>query len=111
MPTLLLWLFGVVADLALVAVGWFTAWMAKRGLIMIAVATLFATLVAGFYTAINAAVSALSVTLPTYFAQSCDLFLPSNCAACVSAYCATVVARFVYDQGVILLQLRTSAVA
>lgn len=85
-----------IGSAAASALGYFSAWSAKRITLVIAGVAAIAVAVTVFVSAITNALSAVAVTMPAEI-QLAFLFIPSNVSACVSAIVTAHVARWVYS--------------
>ena len=93
----LAWLGRVLWMIAPWLVEFFAKWMTRKVAIAAAMIAAFVALTGVFYAAIYAVVAGITVLTPPYFSTALGLFLPGNTYACLSAICATYVARWVYD--------------
>lgn len=85
-----------IGSAAASALGYFSAWSAKRIALVIAGVAAVAIAVSVFVSAITNALSAVAVNMPPEI-QMAFLVMPGNVSACVSAIVTAHVARWVYS--------------
>ncbi len=78
------------------ALAYFSAWSAKRILLIAAGIAGIALAVSIFVSAIEGAISSITVAMPPEL-QMAFLFIPANVSACVTAIVTAHVARWVYS--------------
>ena len=100
------WLASILGGFFLGIAQFFLQWFTKRWAIILAVAAIFATLTATFFTAIQVALATLVVAAPAELTLAAQLFLPENIDECLSALIAGHVARFAYEWNVRIIQYR-----
>lgn len=78
------------------ALGYFSAWSAKRITLVIAGVAAIAVAVGLFVSAVESAITSIAVTMPPEI-QTAFLFVPGNVSACITAIVTAHVARWVYS--------------
>ncbi|MEX1228353.1 MAG: hypothetical protein WD623_02240 [Marinobacter sp.] len=85
-----------IGTAAVSALGYFSAWSAKRIALVVAGVAAIAVAVGVFVSVVDSAISSVAVSMPDEI-QTAFLFLPANIAACTTAIVTVHVARWVYS--------------
>lgn len=93
MHLLLGWLGGLIATFA----GFLAQWFGRRAAIRLSIITAMLSFLGIFIAAVNAAVSGLSVVLPSAVVIGASWFMPDNINACISACISVRLAKYIYD--------------
>lgn len=100
------WLAAIFTGIFASIVGVLTKWLTKRVAIFVAAIAVLLTVTTSFMAAAYALINALTVALPTGFAQAWGLFMPGNTAACIGAIVSAHVLRWAYDWQTKIIQLK-----
>lgn len=79
------------------AITFFLQFMTRKFAAIAAATVLFVSLTAALVIALNLIIEGLSYAMPSQITMAISWFLPSNVAACISAYYSAVAVKFVYD--------------
>lgn len=82
----------------------FLKFLTKRFALGAAAAVSFLAFTAAFIVALNAIITSIAVSMPGSMAIAVSWFVPNNASACISAYFAALLARWVYDQKTKIIQ-------
>lgn len=89
------------------ALGYFSAWSAKRIALVAAGVAAIAIAVGVFVSVVESAISSVAVTMPTEI-QTAFLIVPDNVAACITAIVTVHVARWVYSLHLKAINIKVS---
>jgi len=79
------------------AITFFLQFMTRKFAAIAAATVLFVSLTAALIVALNAIIAGISYVMPGAITTAISWFMPSNTAACISAYYSAVAVKFVYD--------------
>jgi len=85
------------------------SYLAKRGLIVAAIVTVFVAGTAAMYSALTSLANSVAPVLPAVVVTASTWVVPDNLGACVSAYLGARLARALYDANMRLLHMKASA--
>lgn len=100
------WLAGIIGAMFTAIFSWFLQYVTRRFAIVLAVVSVIALVTVAFFSAINALILALEVTLPTQLFAAFSLVLPSNTTICLTAVVSAHLLRWVYSWQVRILQYK-----
>lgn len=89
------------------ALGYFSAWSAKRIALVLAGLAAIAVAVGVFVSVIESAISSVAVAMPSQM-QAAFLFVPGNISACATAIITAHVARWVYSLHLKAIDIKVS---